>query len=184
MASYVYTGNLVSQQSANIATDTIRISTTGTGIHAVTGYPRVAGTGTATANTSSNLVAGTGTAFTSQLGLGYWIGNATGATVGIVKSIANATSVTLAANSAVALSGNFTINPFGVPYAIATQQSQIFPAQGQYNSVYCGQGNVVAFLTTGGGSGTEFSITELGMPHADTGTSGVMPVPTKGGPKA
>ena len=29
---------------------------------------------------------------------------------------------------------------------------------------------LVAFLTTGGGAGTEFSITELGMPHADTGT--------------
>jgi len=29
MASYVYTGNLVSQQSANIATDKIRISTAG-----------------------------------------------------------------------------------------------------------------------------------------------------------
>jgi len=105
------------------------------------------------------------------LEIGAWIGNTTGTTVGIVANIANATSLTLVANAGVALSNvTYTFNNAGVPYAIATQQSQIFPAQGQYNSVYCGQGNVVAFLTTGGGAGTEFSITELGMPHADTGT--------------
>jgi hypothetical protein len=171
MASYVYTGNLTSQQSANIATDKIRISTTGTGIHAVTGYPRVAGTGTATAATNSATVTGSGTAFNTQLSVGAWIGNTTGTTVGIVSSIANATSLTLTANAGVALSNvAYTFNNAGVPYAIATQQSQIFPAQGQYNTVYCGQGNVLAFITTGGGAGTEFSITELGMPHANTGT--------------
>jgi hypothetical protein len=171
MASYVYTGNLTSQQSANIATDKIRISTTGTGIHAVTGYPRVAGTGTATAATNSATVTGSGTAFNTQLSVGAWIGNTTGTTVGIVSSIANATSLTLTANAGVALSNvAYTFNNAGVPYAIANQQTQIFPAQGQYNTVYCGQGNVVAFLTTGGGAGTEFSITELGMPHAVTGT--------------
>ena len=171
MASYVYTGNLVSQQSANIATDKIRISTTGTGIHAVTGYPRVAGTGTATAATNSATVTGSGTAFNTQLSVGAWIGNTTGTTVGIVSSIANATSLTLTANAGVALSNvAYTFNNAGVPYAIANQQTQIFPAQGQYNTVYCGQGNVLAFITTGGGAGTEFSITELGMPHANTGT--------------
>jgi hypothetical protein len=171
MASYVYTGNLVSQQSANIATDKIRISTTGTGIHAVTGYPRVAGTGTATAATNSATVTGSGTAFNTQLSVGAWIGNTTGTTVGIVSSIANATSLTLTANAGVALSNvAYTFNNAGVPYAIANQQTQIFPAQGQYNTVYCGQGNVLAFITTGGGAGSEFSITELGMPHANTGT--------------
>jgi hypothetical protein len=171
MASYVYTGNLTSQQSANIATDKIRISTTGTGIHAVTGYPRVAGTGTATAATNSATVTGSGTAFNTQLSVGAWIGNTTGTTVGIVSSIANATSLTLTANAGVALSNvAYTFNNAGVPYAIANQQTQIFPAQGQYNTVYCGQGNVIAFITTGGGAGTEFSITELGMPHAVTGT--------------
>lgn len=171
MASYVYTGNLVSQQSAIIATDKIRISTTGVGIHAVTGYPRVVGTGTATAATNTQTVTGVGTAFTTQLRIGAWIGNATGTTVGIVANIANATSLTLVENANVALSSvAYTFNNAGVPYAIATQQSSIYPAQGQYNSVYCGQGNVVAFLTTGGGAGSEFSITELGMPHAVTGT--------------
>ena len=171
MASYVYTGNLVSQQSANIATDKIRITTTGTGIHVTTGYPRVAGTGTATAATNSATVTGVGTAFNTQLSVGAWIGNTTGTTVGIVSSIANATSLTLTANAGVALSNvAYTFNNAGVPYAIANQQTQIFSAQGQYNTVYCGQGNVLAFITTGGGAGSEFSITELGMPHANTGT--------------
>ena len=168
MASYVYTGNAVSQQSANIATDKIRISTTGVGVHAVTGYPRVAGTGTATAATNSATVTGVGTAFNTQLTVGAWIGNTTGTTVGIVSSIANATSLTLTANAGVALSNvAYTFNNAGVPYAIATQQSEIYSANDSYNSVYCGQGNVVAFLTTGGGAGSEFSITELGMPRAN-----------------
>lgn len=168
MTSYVYTGNLVSQQSANIATDKIRISTTGTGIHAVTGYPRVAGTGTATAATNSATVTGVGTAFNTQLTVGAWIGNTTGTTVGIVSSIANATSLTLTANAGVALSNvAYTFNNAGVPYAIANQQTQIFSASSVFNTVYCGQGNVVAFITTGGAAGSEFSITELGMPHAN-----------------
>ena len=171
MASYVYTGNLVSQQSANIATDKIRIATTGVGIHAVTGYPRVAGTGTATAATNSITITGVGTAFNTQLRKGAWIGNTTGSTVGIVANIANATSLTLTANAGVALSNvAYTFNNAGVPYAIATQQSQIYPHQSVFNSVYCGQGNVVAFLTTGAGAGSEFSITELGAPHSITGT--------------
>ena len=171
MTSYVYTGNAVSQQSANIATDKIRISTTGVGVHAVTGYPRVAGTGTATAATNSATVTGVGTAFNTQLTVGAWIGNTTGTTVGIVSSIANATSLTLTGNAGVALSNvAYTFNNAGVPYAIATQQTEIYSNQSRFNTVYCGQGNVVAFITTGGGAGSEFSITELGMPHADTGT--------------
>jgi len=171
MASYVYTGNLVSQQSANMSTDKIRISTTGVGVHISTGYPRVAGTGTATAATNSATVTGVGTAFNTQLSVGGWIGNTTGTTVGIISSIANATSLTLTANAGVAVANTvYTYNNAGVPYAIANQQSQIYSAQDVFNSVYCGQGNVVAFITTGGAAGSEFSITELGMPHANTGT--------------
>lgn len=173
MATYVYTGNGVSQQSAIIATDKIRIATTGVGIHAVTGYPRVAGTGTATAATNNTAVTGVGTAFDTQLEVGAWIGNTTGATVGIVANIANATSLTLTANANVALSNTvYTFNNAGVPYAIATQQSEIYSPSDVFNSVYCGQGNVVAFLTTGANAsaGAEFSISELGMPHAVTGT--------------
>jgi len=47
---------------------------------------------------------------------------------------------------------------------------EIIPANTVDNNFLVGQGNVVAFLTTGGGAGSEFSITELGMPHANTGT--------------
>ena len=82
-------------------------------------------------------------------------------------------SLTLTANAGVALSNvAYTFNNAGVPYAIATQNSEIYSAQDVFNSVYCGQGNVVAFITTGAGAGagSEFSITELGMPHAVTGT--------------
>jgi hypothetical protein len=172
MASYVYTANSVSQQSANIATDKIRISLTTSSIHAVTGYPRVVGTGTATAATNSVTVTGVGTAFDTQLEIGGWIGNTTGTTVGIISSIANATSLTLTANAGVALSNvAYTFNNAGVPYAIATQNTEIYSyAVGSYNTVYCGQGNVVAFLTASAATPAEFSITELGMPHANTGT--------------
>ena len=169
MTSYVYTGNSVSQQSANMATDKIRISLTTSSIHAVTGYPRVAGTGTATSATNSATVTGSGTAFDTQLTVGSWIGNTTGATVGIVANIANATSLTLTANAGVAVSNTtYTFNTAGIPYAIATQNSEIYSyAVGSYNTVYCGQGNVVAFLTSSAATPAEFSITELGMPHAN-----------------
>jgi hypothetical protein len=169
MTSYVYTANSASQQSANIGTDKIRISLTTSSIHAVTGYPRVAGTGTATAATNSVTVSGVGTAFNTQLSVGAWIGNTTGTTVGIVSSIANATSLTLTANAGVALSNvAYTFNNAGIPYAIATQNSEIYSyAVGSYNTVYCGQGNVVAFLTASAATPAEFSITELGMPHAN-----------------
>jgi hypothetical protein len=169
MTSYVYTANSVSQQSANIGTDKIRISLTTSSIHAVTGYPRVAGTGTATSATNSKTVTGVGTAFNTQLTVGAWIGNTTGTTVGIVSNIANATSLTLTANAGVAISNTtYTFNNAGIPYAIATQNTEIYSyAVGSYNTVYCGQGNVVAFLTASAATPAEFSITELGMPHAN-----------------
>jgi hypothetical protein len=76
-----------------------------------------------------NDVTGVGTAFNTQLEVGGWIGNTTGTTVGIVSSIANATSLTLTANAGVALSNvAYTFNNAGVPYAIATQQSEIYSA--------------------------------------------------------
>jgi len=182
MASYVYTANSSPQSSANVATDKVRIATTTSAIQFVASYPNVAGTGTATANTSSPIVTGSGTAFLTQLGIGYWVGNATGTTVGIVHSIANNTSLTLTANAGVALSSaGITINPHGVPYQVATANSTIIPANSVNNSVIVGQGNIVSFLNVAG-SAAAFSITELGMPHADTGTSGVLPTPINGGP--
>ena len=182
MASYVYTANSSAQTSANIATDKVRIATTTSAIQFVASYPKVAGTGTANAATSSKTVTGSGTAFSSQVGVGYWIGNATGTTVGIVHSIANNTSLTLTANAGVALSSaGYTINPFGVPYQVATANSEIIPANGTERSIYVGQGNIVSFLNVTGSAGA-FSITELGAPYANTGTSGVLPTPSNGGP--
>jgi len=182
MTSYVYTANSSAQASANIQTDKIRIATTSSPIQVVASYPNVAVTGTVTANTSSNVVTGSGSVFFTQLNVGAWIGNATGVTVGIVKSIANNTSLTLTANANVAISGaGATFNPFGVPYTVATGNSEIIPANTTRNSFYVGQGNIVSFLNVTGATAAPFSITELGMPYAPTGTSGVNIDPANGG---
>lgn len=183
MTSYVYTANSTAQTTANIQTDKVRIATTSSPIQVVASCPNVAVTGTVTANTSSNVVTGSGTAFFSQLNVGAWIGNATGATLGIVKSIANNTSLTLTANSNVAISGaGATFNPFGVPYTSATANSEIIPANTTRNSFYVGQGNVISFLNVTGATAAPFSVTELGMPYPSTGTSGVLATPANGGP--
>ena len=175
MASYVYTANGSAQSSSNIATDKIRIATTDSPIHFTTSFPSVALTGTITCATNSNAVSGVGTSFVSQLTVGSWIGNTSGTTVGIVAAIANNTSLTLTANANVAISNTTArYNPYGVPYTVATANSEIIPANTVENSIIVGQGNIVSFLEVSGvsASSAPFSITELGMPHANTGTSG------------
>lgn len=47
---------------------------------------------------------------------------------------------------------------------------EIVPANTVMNSVIVGQDNYVAFINVAGAAGA-FSITELGAPHADTGTA-------------
>jgi hypothetical protein len=183
MASYVYTASGSATASANIATDKVRIATTASPIQYTTSFPNVAVTGTVTCATNSNTVTGSGTAFLSELNIGAWIGNTAGTTVGIVQSIANNTSLTLTANAAVAISGaTARYNPYGVAYTVADANSTIIPANTVQNSIIVGQGNVVSFLDIGGGSPHEFSITELGAPHPNTGTSGVLATPAAGGP--
>ena len=173
MASYVYTASGSVANSANIATDKVRIATTSSPIHFDTGFPNTAGTGTITAATNSTTVAGVGTAFTTQLTVGTWIGNATGVTVGIVQSIANNVSLTLNANANVAIANaGFTYNPYGVPYVTATANSAIIPSNTVERTITVGQGNVVSYLNVSGATAAPFSITELGAPHANTGTSG------------
>jgi len=183
MASYAYTANSTSPSaSANIATDKIRISTGNVGIQYTTSFPNVALTGTVTCATNSNTVTGSGTLFTTQLNVGAWIGNTTGNTVGIVKSIANNTSLTLTANAAVAISGTTArYNPFGVAYTVATANSEFIPPNTIMNSVIVGQGNIVSYLSVASAN-TLFTITELGAPHSNTGTSGVNATPANGGP--
>lgn len=176
MASYTYTAGSSATASANIATDKVRIATTGSAIQYTTSFPNVALTGNVTCATNSTTVTGVGTSFTTQLGIGYWIGNTSGNSVGIVKSIANNTSLTLTANAAVAIANTTArYNPYGVPYTVATANSEIIPANSVNNSIIVGQGNIVSFLNITG-SAEEFSITELGMPHPNTGTTGVNPV--------
>lgn len=182
MTSYVYTAGSSATASANIATDKVRIATTGSAIQYTTSFPNVALTGTVTCATNSKVVSGSGTAFLTQLNVGAWIGNTAGSTVGIVQSIANNTSLTLTANAAVAISGaTARYNPYGVPYSVADANSTIIPANTVQNSIIVGQGNIVSFLNITG-SAEEFSITELGMPHPNTGTTGVLATPATGGP--
>lgn len=173
MASYVYTASGSAAASANIATDKIRIATTSSPIHFTTSFPNVALTGTVTCATNSNVVTGSSTTFTTQLTVGSWIGNTSGNTVGIVASIANNTSLTLTANAAVAISGaTARYNPYGVPYTVATANSAIIPSDTVERDILVGQGNIVSYLNVSGATAAPFSITELGMPHANTGTTG------------
>ena len=173
MASYAYTANsATAAASANIATDKIRIATSNVGVQFTTSFPNVALTGTVTCATNSETVTGSGTSFSTELAIGSWIGNTTGANVGIVAAIANNTSLTLTANAAVAISGaTARYNPYGVPYTIATANSEMIPPNSVNNSIIVGQGNIVSYLTTAGAN-TLFTITELGAPHPNTGTSG------------
>ena len=183
MASYAYTANsATAASSANIATSKISIATSNVGIQFTTSYPNVALTGTVTCATTSAVITGSGTAFLSELNIGAWIGNTTGSNVGIVDSIANNTSCTLTANAAVAITGaTARVNPYGVAYTVADANSTMIPSNTVDNSIIVGQGNIVSYLTTASAN-TLFTITELGMPHANTGTTGVFPTPNLGGP--
>jgi hypothetical protein len=183
MASYAYTANTSSASaSANIATDKIRIATSNVGIQYTTSFPNVAITGNITCNTSSATVTGVATLFTTQLNVGAWIGNTTGSNVGIIKAIANNTSLTLTANASVAIANTTArYNPYGVAYTVANANSEMIPPNTVNNSIIVGQGNIVSYLSTAGANSL-FTITELGAPHANTGTSGVNATPANGGP--
>ena len=60
---------------------------------------------------------------------------------------------------------------YGVPYTIATANSEMIPPNSVNNSIIVGQGNIVSYLTTAGANSL-FTITELGMPDTNTGTTG------------
>lgn len=49
---------------------------------------------------------------------------------------------------------------------------EIIPANCVENSIIVGQGNYIAYIDVGSGTASEFSVTELGAPHSDTGTQG------------
>jgi len=185
MASYVYTAGSTASASANIATDKVRIATTDSPIHYAVSFPNVALTGTVTCATNSKTVTGSGTAFLSELNIGAWIGNTTGNSVGIVESISSNTNLTLAANAEIAISGaTARYNPYGVPYIIATANSTIIPANTIEKNIIVGQGNIVSFMEVADvtANSSPFSITELGMPHSNLGTTGIPASPSAGGP--
>jgi hypothetical protein len=171
MASYTYTANSAFQQSANIATDKIRIATTTSAINYHTGSPKVLGTGTIAVSTSSNAAVGTGTAFLTEVEVGQWIsGNTTNTIIGQVASITDNDNLVFTANSTITnASVTYAISPTSDGFALATANSTIIPANTVERSIIVGQGNVVSFLNVAGTAGA-FNITELGMPHANTGT--------------
>ncbi len=184
MASYAYTASSAVATSGNIATDKVQIATT-SAIQYTTSFPNVALTGTITAATNTTTVTGSGTLFLSELNVGAWIGNTAGSTAGIVQAIANNTSLTLTANSAVAISSaTARYNPYGVAYTVATANSTLIPANTVNNNIIVGQGNIVSFMEVSGVTSAPFTITELGMPHANSGTTGVAATPANGGPKS
>lgn len=170
MASYVYTATSSATDSANIATDKVRIATTNSAIHYETGFPVTLATGNITCDTGNVDVVGTGTQFTTELQVGYWIGNSAGNTVGVVSSITDDGNLVLTTNAAIDITDEeFSYSPYGVAPAIATGNSTIIPANTVERSIIVGQGNVVNYLTANG-TPAPFSITELGMPHRVTGT--------------
>jgi hypothetical protein len=76
------------------------------------------GTGTLSASTSTTSVTGVGTSFTTQLQVNSILYNAAGAIIGRVAAIGSNTALTLAANSAVAVSGGafkYTLPINGIP---------------------------------------------------------------------
>ena len=173
MASYVYTASGSAADSANVATDKVRIATTNSPIHFVTGFPLTLLTGNITCDTANTTVVGNGTAFLSELEVGNWIGNSAGATAGIVASIDDDENLNLTSVAAIDITDEeFSYSPYGVPPALVTANSSIIPSNTVENSIIVGQGNVVAYLNVSGATPAPFSITELGMPHANTGTSG------------
>ena len=171
MASYTYTANAAFQQSANLATDKIRIATTTSAINYQTGSPKLIGSGTIAVSTSSDEVVGTSTAFTTEIVVGQWLtGNTTNNLIGQVSTITDDENLTLTANALITnASAAYTINDTVAGFAHATANSSIIPANSTNNSIIVGQGNVVSFLNVAGTAGA-FNITELGMPHANTGT--------------
>jgi hypothetical protein len=179
MTTYIYESSATANVSANIGTDKVRIATTANPILFAVGFPNVSGNGTVVCATNSPTITGTSSDFVNQLGVGYWIGNSTGVTVGLVANIANATSLTLTANANVEISADvYKFSPYGVPYVDDVLDSSncptasgIIPSNTVENNIYVGQGNVISFINAES-SNAVFSVTELGMPHADTGTSG------------
>lgn len=116
------------------------------------------GSGTISATTSSDTVTGTNTYFTSEVAVGDVIKTSAGTTVGTVESIASNTSLTLAANSAVAASGAYTYTHTveAESGATAIEDANFYVLTEDYNVYKCIWNNLGAESTvkpTGTGTG-------------------------------
>lgn len=99
------TGTVIGTVTA-ISTDTaLTISAAAVAVTASAYNIQTFGVGTITTTTSSATVTGVGTAFNTAFLVGDQIKDSTGATIGTVLSIASATSMTLSANAAIAVTG-------------------------------------------------------------------------------
>ena len=101
MTSYVDTASGSATDSDTIATDKVRIATTTSAIQYEAGFPLTLATGNITCDTANVDVLGTGTSFLSELKAGYWIGNAAGATAGIVATVIDDVNLTLVSLAAI-----------------------------------------------------------------------------------
>ena len=142
----------------NGALSTIVIDSTGANYLAA-----MTGSGTITTTTSSATVTGTGTSFTTQAKVGYKIKKTDGTLVGTIQSIGSATSITLTANAAVALTGQaFIIAPPITAYATVTGDG--FIEENPYS--------LTSLILTNPGSGYPFNATAALTFSAPTVTIG------------
>jgi len=113
-------------------------------------------TGTATVTLSGTTVTGSTTAFDTELVVGSILTNASGTVVGTVSAIASATSLTLAAGAAVALSG------------------EAVKANWQYAAQFDGAPGVSSYVSSIGGSNDEMHIIVIDEDGLITGTEGTV----------
>lgn len=122
--------------TANVAVVANRANTITYGTPTVTNF---VSNGTVNVSTTSTTVTGTNTLFQTQLVPGRTITNNNGQLIGVVANIANNTSLTLRANSAIA--GNNLVfrrivpigDPNDVPGAIRTDGSSLYVCVANYN---------------------------------------------------
>ena len=116
---------------------------------------------------------GTGTLFTSTTST-----KAVGLNTNFATNVANGAIIQIPVANVNGIQTDYTT----VGYVTGTPgNNAVVIANTTRNSFYVGQGNIVSFLNVTGATAAPFSITELGMPYAPTGTSGVNIDPANGG---
>jgi hypothetical protein len=114
-------------------------------------------TGTVTAAVDSVTVTGSGTAFDTELKVGEVLENSSGNTIGTISAITNATTLTLEANAAVAVSG-----------AAIKRSAWAYAAQFDYAP------SVTSYTSVAGGSVDELHIIVIDVNGLFSGTAGTV----------